>query len=278
MKRRTPILPRFLPVVVFILILPRGASAQGCEHEAQRTASAASAGVERVRIIAHAGSLEVTGRGGASQVAARGRACASEADDLAELVIRVHREGATLVVEATHPDDDNSSRNDYAYLDLIVDLPQGMPVSIEDGSGDMTVTGVGAARVNDGSGDIRLRDIAGALDVNDGSGEITIANVSGSVDIEDGSGNIEISTARGDVEVNDGSGNVTADEIGGSVRVDDGSGEIRLTDVVRSVTVDDGSGSIRVERIGGDFTVDEAGSGDVSYDDVTGRVRIDDDD
>lgn len=260
MKRRTRVLLTLLPAVVFCLALPRRAAAQRCEHEAQRTASVASDGIEQVRIISRAGDLEVTGRAGARQVSARGRACTSEADDLAELTIRVRRDGSTLVLEATDPDRDLHFGSYYAYLDLVVDLPQGMPVIIDDGSGNITVAGVGAARVNDGSGNIEMTDVRGALE------------------IEDGSGNIELAGARGDVEIADGSGNLTVTRVTGSVRIDDGSGEIRLADVSRNVHVDDGSGSIRVERIGGDFTVDEGGSGHVSYDDVTGRVSVDDGD
>lgn len=278
MKRRTRVLLTLLSAFIFIVALPHRASAQRCEHEAQRTAGAATDGVQRVRIIARAGDLEVTGRVGANQVAARGRACVSEAEDLDELVLRVHRDGSTLVLEATDPDRDVRFGNYYAYIDLVVDLPQGMPVTIEDGSGNMTVAGVGAARINDGSGNMNVSDVRGGIEINDGSGEIELSGVAGSVDIEDGSGNIDIANARGDVEVDDGSGNLTARQVTGSVRIDDGSGEIRLADVTRNVFVDDGSGSIRVERVGGDFTVDEAGSGDVSYDDVTGRVSVGDDD
>ena len=259
MKRRTRVLPTLLATLLFCLVVPRAAAAQRCAHEAERTAAAATSGVERVRIVAHAGDLQVNGRSGAQQVSARGRACSSDAEDLAELTIRVRRDGAALIIEATDPDRDVRFGDHYAYMDLVVDLPQGMPVTIEDGSGNITVTAVGAARVNDGSGDIRMSDVGGAIE------------------IEDGSGNIEIEEARGDVEIEDGSGDVGLRHVTGSVRVDDGSGEIRIADVTRSVHVDDGSGSIRVERIGGDFIVDDAGSGDVSHDDVEGRVRVGDD-
>ena len=275
MTRSTRVLT-LLPALVFCLGMPRGAAAQRCEHEAQRTATAATSGVERVRIIARAGDLEVTGRAAVSQISARGRACTSDADDLGDLALRVRRDGGTLVLEATQPDHDMHFGNYYAYMDVVVELPQGMPVTIEDGSGNMIVAGVGAARVNDGSGNIRVSDVRGAIVINDGSGEIELSAVGGNADIDDGSGNIEITDVRGDVLIEDGSGNVTARQVTGSVRVDDGSGDIRLADVTRNVEVDDGSGSIRVERVGGDLTVDEAGSGDVSYDDVDGRVSIGD--
>lgn len=258
MKRRTRVLLTLLPAFIFCLAMPRRAAAQRCEHEAQRTATTASDGIERVRVIAHAGDLEVTGRAGSSQVSARGRACTSDAEDLAELTIRVRRDGATLILEATDPDRHVRFGTYYAYLDLVVELPQGMPVSIEDGSGNLVVTAVGATRITDGSGNMRIRDVRGT------------------VEIEDGSGNIELSGAAGSVDIEDGSGDIAIDDVGGDVDVDDGSGEIRITDVTRSVRVADGSGSVRVQRVGGDFTVDEGGSGNVVYDDVNGRVSVDD--
>ena len=258
----------------------RAQRAGKCAHEAQRTGASATAGVERILILAHAGSLDVTGRTGVTNATARGRACASDADDLAELNIRVRREGSTLVIEATDPDDDINWRNGhYAYLDLTVDVPHGMAVEIEDGSGDMTVAGVGAARLHDGSGNLRANDVRGALYINDGSGDIEVARVAGSVEIEDGSGEIDLVDVRGSVVIEDGSGDVRTRDVGGSVRIEDGSGEIRITQVVENVVIDDdGSGSIRVEGVGGDFTVDDDGSGDVSYDDVRGRVSVPDDD
>lgn len=268
-----------LPLILFCLVTPRGARAQQCEHEAQRTGSGATGGVERVLVIAHAGSLEVTGRAGATQATARGRACASDADDLAELTLQVRRDGSTLVIEANDPDDNRHMGNHYAYLDLVVEVPQGMAVRIEDGSGDLRVAGVGAAVLHDGSGDLIASDIRGDLRIDDGSGDIEVSNVAGSVEIDDGSGDVEIVDVRGSVGIEDGSGDARVRGVGGSVRVEDGSGEIRIVEVTRDVLIDDdGSGSIRVDGVGGDFTVDNDGSGDVSYTGVQGRVSVPDED
>jgi len=266
------------PLVLFCLALPRGAAAQDCEHSADRSATGSMSGVERVHVIAGSGSLEVTGRAGATALTARGRACASERGDLEDLRLDVRREGSTLVLEAMYPEDRHEFGNYYARIDLDVDVPQGAAVYIEDGSGNLTFRGTGATRVSDGSGELRGSDIRGALVVEDGSGNIDLNGVAGSIDIDDGSGDIEIEEARGAVEIDDGSGEIRV-RSAESVRVSDGSGEIRLANITGNVTVDeDGSGSIRVEGVGGNFTVDDAGSGDVSYRDVSGRVSIPDDD
>ena len=264
-------------IPVAILILPRGAQAQ-CEHSADRSATSALMGVDRVHVIAGSGSLEVTGRAGATGMSARGHACASEREDLDDLQLDVRREGSTLVVEAMYPDHDVHFGNHYARIDLVVDVPQGTSVVIEDGSGDLEFSGTGATRVNDGSGNLRGRDVRGALEIEDGSGDIELIGVSGAIGIDDGSGEIDVEQARAGVEVDDGSGDI---RVSGAqtVRVSDGSGEIRVSNVVGNVTIDDdGSGSIRVDGIGGNFTVDDDGSGDVRFTNVTGRVSIPDDD
>lgn len=264
-------------VPVAILILPRGVYAQ-CEHSADRSATTALAGVDRVHVIAGSGSLEVTGRAGATGMSARGHACASDREDLDELRLDVRREGSTLVVEAKYPDRHVQFGNYYARIDLVVDVPQGTAVVIDDGSGDIEFSGTGATRVIDGSGNLRGSDVRGALEIEDGSGDIRLVGVTGAIEIEDGSGEIEVEQARAGVEVEDGSGDVRVDGAQ-TVRVSDGSGEIRVANVSGNVTVDeDGSGSIRVEGVGGNFTVDDDGSGDVRYTNVTGRVSIPDDD
>jgi len=267
-----------LPLAVFCLALPRKAAGQDCEHRADRTATSALTGVERVHVVAGSGSLEVTGRQGATGLSARGEACASDRDDLDDLQLRVSREGSTLVLEAMYPDENVHFGNHYARIDLVVDLPAGTPVFIEDGSGELSFSGTGATRVSDGSGGLTGRDVRGALRIEDGSGDIDLRGVAGSVEIDDGSGEIEIHEARGSVEIDDGSGEVRVRSVE-SVRVSDGSGEINIADVTGNVIIDeDGSGSIRAERVGGNFTVDDDGSGGISYTSITGRVSVPDDD
>jgi DUF4097 and DUF4098 domain-containing protein YvlB len=265
-------------LLLFCLVTPSRVRGQDdCEHRADRAANTQLTGIERVRIISHAGSLEVAGRAGVSGLSARGRACASSAGDLDELQLEVRRDGSTLVVEATQPDRDVWYNNHYAYQDVVVELPQGTAVSLEDGSGELTVTGTGATRITDGSGEIEASQIRGAIVIDDGSGNIDIRTVAGSVEIEDGSGEVYVDDVTGAVEVEDGSGDVRISRVRGSVLLSDGSGELRVANVTDNVTVDDdGSGSIRVEGVGGNFTVDDDGSGDVSYSEVTGRVSVPD--
>lgn len=268
-----------LPLVLFCLVLPGRAAAQECEHSALRAGTIALDRVERVHVIAGAGSLLVTGVAGVGDARASGRACASNADELSEVSIRLRKRGSTAEIEVLYPEDRVRFGNRYAYLDLEVVVPQGMPVRLEDGSGSVTVSGTGRTEVNDGSGNLTARDIRGDLRIDDGSGNIEVAGVAGSIDIDDGSGQIRIADVRGSVAIDDGSGDVHVRGVAGSVEIEDGSGELRIEQVIRDVRIeDDGSGSIRVENVGGDFTVDDDGSGDVTHTNVSGRVSIPDDD
>ena len=246
-----------LPLILFCLVSPRSAAAQQCEHEAQRSETVSMAGIERVDIDAGAGDLRVEGRPGLAETRVRGHACASDAGRLADLGIRTTRRGSTLHVEALYPENRMSIGNDYAYLHMSVELPEGIAVRVDDGSGNSTVIGTGALQLHDGSGNLEVRDIRGSVRIVDGSGNIELERVAGSAEIEDGSGNIDVV------------------EILGSLEIEDGSGEIDIAGVRDDVDIDDGSGSVRVREVGGDLDVDD-GSGTVRHSGVRGSVSIDD--
>lgn len=205
-----------------------------CDHEKTIEEQTVSAdGATSVRIIGEEGQLEVIGVADASAVRASGEACAAKESVLEGIEIRTSRDGDQIRVEAVVPDGRGSKA-----LDLLVEVPDALAVSIDDGSGSMEVRSVG------------------------------------SVEIEDGSGSMEISDVRGDLTIDDGSGSITIDDVTGDVRVDDGSGSMKISNVGGSVTVDDGSGSIRVDDVSGDFTVVDDGSGGVNHSGVAGRVEI----
>jgi DUF4097 and DUF4098 domain-containing protein YvlB len=112
-----------------------------------------------------------------------------------------------------------------------------------------------ALAIDDGSGDLDIRDSDGNLSLDDGSGDIRLDNIKGQVEIEDGSGDIELNDAGSDVDI------------------DDGSGQINLNRVLGAVIVDDGSGDIVIDGVEKDVTIDEAGSGSVEIRNVKGNVK-----
>jgi hypothetical protein len=251
-------------LVTLTLLVATSASAGGmfgdCDYKAPRSLTAQLTGASRIVVIGRAGTLKITGVGGASQVRASGTACTSERDLLNQIVLSATRYGNTLRIEAVIPEDSNSSWFDFARqatLDFEVSVPDNLPLEVSDGSGEMTIENVAAARVTDGSGSLHIRGVNGNLEVNDGSGELTIENVTGEVRVTDGSGSISIDHA--------GSVNILAD----------GSGSVDIMHVQRDVNIGSkGSGSVDVDDVGGNFTVAHKGSGHIEYASVRGQVRV----
>lgn len=224
-----------------------------CSVEAPRDASLDAAGATRLEIDAAAGSLAVTGVEGARTVSVQGTACAPDAERLAGVELRTERRGDTLFVEAVFDEDVRGQRR----LDLVIEAPAGLAVSIDDGSGPIHVRGVAELSVDDGSGEIEVNDVAGDVEVEDGSGAIVLSGIGGSVRLDDGSGGIDVAEVTGDVRIDDdGSGGIEIHRVGGSVEI--GA---------------DGSGGIVAREVRGDFTLHRDGSGGVDVE-ADGRVTL----
>jgi hypothetical protein len=143
-----------------------------------------------------------------------------------------------------------------ARIDLEVRLPRRLSLAVDDGSGD-----------------IDIREIDGGLDLEDGSGSIQVTHVQGPVKIDDGSGDMRLSGLKNRVEIIDGSGDIELKDAGGDISVEDGSGEIRIYHVSGPVRINDGSGDIVIDGVEKDVTIEEAGSGGLEILNVKGRVR-----
>jgi hypothetical protein len=253
--------------------------ADECRFTAERSAMLAAAGAKRIEITARAGDLRVNGQKGRTQVDARGKACASDQALLDLIQIEMRLEGDVLRVVALMPNinAEDAPKHAQATLDLVVDLPDDLPLALRDSSGDAEITGVVALTVTDSSGDLRIARIAGDLSVVDSSGDLWIDGVSKDVKLRDSSGDVRVREVEGSVHVEaDGSGDLELEHVGRNVTVEqDGSGTIYIADVKGDARIDsDGSGDIRVRGVTGSFTLGGKGSGDVQVADVKGTVNI----
>ena len=227
-----------------------------CEFADEITAELSASESERLRVSAGAGVLVIEGRTGASAVTVRAMLCASNERRLEEMDVLLDRRGSTVELETRFPDDAWRGRG-YARIDLRVEVPLGMDADIEDGSGSMTLSGLGDLVVDDGSGEVHVEDILGSVEVDDGSGEVEIWNVQGDVFVDDGSGSVEIVG------------------VSGSVTVDDGSGSIDIRDVGQDVMAYEiGSGTITVSDVEGNFTVRDGRNERIRHSGVRGEVDI----
>jgi len=216
---------------------------------------------EELTVLAAAGDLVVAGVEGSSVATIRGRVCVSKEEWLDESRVET-REGnrAEIIVEL--PDTDGGwslTGLRYAYLDLKLEVPEGIPVNIKDSSGDIEIEGVGELSVKDSSGDIEIVDIKHSVAISDSSGDIVLRDIEGNVTIE-----------------SDSSGDIRGSDIEGTVLVkQDSSGDIRFSDVGEDYIVErDSSGDITANMVGGDFRVLSDGSGDVHASKVSGEVDI----
>ena len=234
MKKSVPVL-----MMSCALGLATPVRAWDCGHEARREERIEAAGVKTLRVIARAGSLRVDGQAGAGAIAVHGTACASRESVLEGIQVKVSRSGSEATVEAVIPESFNWLGGGEARLDLVLEVPPGVALEVEDGSGSIEIRHVAAAAVQDGSGEMMIEDVAGEVRITDGSGAIEVRGAGSVVIDEDGSGSISVSGVRGNVLVRD-----------------------------------DGSGSISVREVAGDFTVEDDGSGGISHVAVHGRVRI----
>lgn len=251
-----------------------------CKFRAERAGGVDAKGIEKVVIRTGAGDMKVIGRTTAVRVEARGTACAGKQELLDASQINVRREGNVVYVETAMPQNNdggwNWGKDSYAYIDIGVALPSGVPVEAVDSSGDTNIEDLAALTLQDSSGDVEIHRIAGLADVTDSSGDLDIEDA-GSVRVRDSSGDIEIEKVRGDVEItSDSSGDIHVSQVDSSVHIaQDTSGGIRVEDVKGNVTVDsDSSGDIYAGHIGGDFTVTEDSSGDIDHDSVGGKVTV----
>jgi DUF4097 and DUF4098 domain-containing protein YvlB len=257
MTRMTPTPSARLLVALALLTSPLPALAwDDCKHVAERSGSVDTTGAERVEIVARAGDLTVR-PAPAATLSASGRACASRQSFLDETQLHVRRRGAVIEVVVQIPDDMSGIGIFYAYLDLTVQVPAGLPVAVTDSSGDVLIDGVRAVRIKDSSGDVVARRLPGDVEIEDSSGDLRVEDVKGAVRVSDSSGDIVVRRAQ-DVHV-----------------VRDSSGAIDIGSVTGNVTIDqDSSGDVVVAGVGGNFALLADGSGDVRVTGVEGEVRV----
>jgi hypothetical protein len=166
----------------------------------------------------------------------------------AELRVREQSDG-TIVVDVRWPGD---TRRDNESASLTIHMPQANGVTLQTGSGDVDVKGMG-----------------GPLVARTGSGDVELQGHAGSIEVMTGSGDVEATDIAGEARARTGSGDTTLHRVGQYVDVRTGSGDVDVSLLPQAsgpVVIRTGSGDVDV-RIGegmrGEMAM-SAGSGDVS--------------
>ena len=237
-----------------VLTVPTGLTAQrNCEFrdEIELTGRAP----EWLQVYAGAGKLVIRGRDGIDEIRVAATLCASDRDRLDALSVSLEADK----LDTDYPRGGSSGwfgGNRYARIDLVVEVPAGTNLRLEDSSGSVEITGTGLVVVTDGSGSMKLRRV-GSVVVEDGAGSIEIEDVAGSVSVEDGSGSLRIRSVSGDVVIADGSGSIEVRAVGGTVRIDGA-----------------GSGSVTVRDVDGDLVVTDTRRSRIRYSDIRGVLDL----
>jgi hypothetical protein len=244
-----------------LMLAPLAAfAATPCKYEAPRNLQLDLAGVRTVQIEVRNHDLHLTGSDGARGLTLTGRACASDKAALDGLQVIQRRQGDQLLLDIGGENHFSLSLfgSSYANLEVAVQLPANLPVTLSVGSGDAEVSGVQQLQSNVGSGDLHVRQISGKFGTSVGSGDVNATDI----------GSLELGSV--------GSGDFKADGIKGDARVGSiGSGDVGLRKVGGSVHADTlGSGDLTVSDVAGDFSLGAKGSGDVNHFGVKGKVSV----
>jgi len=232
-------------------------------HEDVRNLSLSAKGIDKLEIDCGAGFLKVNGQKGLTEIKVEAEiVIEGKSEKNAEeflkkyLDLSLEKRGSRAVLTSGFKEYFSFFSFGNKLINLTVSIPAEMDLDVDDGSGY-----------------IKIEDIAGNLVIDDGSGDIEIVNNKGNVDVDDGSGEIELEEINGDVSVDDGSGEIKVEGVSGDVSVDDGSGAIIIRNIGGSVTVRDGSGSITIDGVEKDVYIPSDGGGSIRVNNVKGKVR-----
>ena len=243
-----------------VLSIAPSANAQWCVGARELAMEMDVRGVTSIEIQAVAGDLDIAGVPGIKQIQATGKACTKRRfrDRVDDIRIVEERDGGTLRIIADVPTSGRINSSLIGSLDLIITVPDDIPLNIMDSSGDIVTKNTGPITLTDSSGDIQLHGVKGDVSIEmDSSGDIEVRDA-GNVQIYiDSSGDVDVRNAL----------SLTVDK--------DSSGDIEASDITADVMVGtDSSGDIDVKDVGGNLTVRRDGSGDIRYQRVAGSIDV----
>lgn len=210
-----------------------------------------------LRVEQRVGKVQVTGW---DQPNARVAATSEDGDDLTER-LEVESDGRLLQVKIDPQATFFGLFRRSKKVDLEIMVPYGVRCNVDSGSGPVKVAGTkGPLSVDTGSGVITVAEVRHA-DLNTGSGNVVACNVDGDLKVDTGSGTVTVERVRGSVEAETGSGGVTVRVVAGDVDVETGSGGVVMEDIMGAVEIETGSGGVQARRIRGPELQAETGGG-----------------
>ncbi len=201
--------------------------------------------------------LKIAGRSGAVMIVGQDRP-----DIEAELLVRSNGEdedAARRLAGETHLEIETagtrlSARIAYPEagtqraLRLTLKVPARLHIIVDDGGNALSVTGVAAVDLSAGRGEVKLRDIAGAVSGVHRGGEFTVVD-SGSLRLESAGSDLRLQRIAGDVSVRLRGGELRASTLGGAIEIDAQGGEVSIDQIQKA------RGPLQVTATGGSVAV-----------------------
>jgi len=131
--------------------------------------------------------------------------------------IRIQRSASEIRVS-------QDMRNGPTDIDLTINVPAWMALSLQGNETDIVVSGTAAA--------VRAQSVDGDITLSGGAENVTVNSVEGAVQVEGARGNIDIQSVDGDITVRTVTGALTVQGVDGDVRLEDiTSSAVRVTTV-----------------------------------------------
>ncbi len=139
--------------------------------------------------------------------------------------------------------------NRYFNSDIVLNIPEGLSVSIENTAGDVEVATIaGNLDVETKSGNVQIQSVDRNLKLATLFGNVTVGNITGNTEITTKAGEINIKKVKGNARIESISGNVTLTECEGPVHIELKSGnlDINLAKISDDCYLDLKSGNIQL--------------------------------
>lgn len=194
-----------------------------------------------VRIEGAFGALRVEGAQSFHEVHAVGTMCTTRARFLQDLQVTVARRDSELVVVVHRPPKHSYVSERVAFgMALVVEVPNALPVVVDNMVGRLRVGGVAGLQADVASGSVTIDSVAGDVRLHHQVGPVDVQDIEGTVSLEDqGVGDIILEHVKGDVFVrNHRSGTIRVDDVKGAfVLGEHGQGSLEIHGVQGKVDV-----------------------------------------
>jgi hypothetical protein len=169
-------------------------------------------------------------------------------------------QGDTLLIKLDAPPKRFGSFNRlYFNSNIILNVPNGLSVTVENSAGDVEVASIsGNLNVEAIAGDVRIKSVGRDLKLSSKFGDVDIDNIMGNADISTQSGEINIDNIMGNADISTQSGEINIKTINGNSRIESISGEVTLEKAYQPVNIELKSGNLRINlaKISGNCDID----------------------